>query len=646
MQLQIRPSARNAEAGKKIIAIDIETACDIEGCPGHCDHALDHNSSKITVLALYGMVNGVEYKKILRGNVIPQLQIILNEYNEYGLVFHNGKFDLKKLIHEGLDISLDRWAEDTSLLAFVLQEKVDDHWLDEYNKLRTELNKNRKHKHRQASYHSLKTLAPYFLNVQPFWEADEGFDNDEYVMKDTEYTYRLYGVLTELVEKQGKASHAFYKNKLLPWAKNLLLIELDGIAIDGAALNRMWGRDEARFQALQLEINEQWKHHFEAYIDLQRSQINEEYIQKSKEKSEKQLARLEISKQRALERVEPLNLASPMQLKWLLVERLGLDISDFNGDESTDRETLNRLAASNTEVGKLLEYRKIQKLLTSFYPEYDTASNQSGRIHSNFNITGARTGRLSSSSPNLQQVPGELHSIFIAAPGNCLITRDLSAIEPTVLAYYSEDTALCDIVINSRDFHGTNAVTMFDLDCEPNIVKKEYPKLRQIAKTVGLAILYGAGANRVLQTLVQAGITHYTQADCKALVNRLRNFYAGVWEFKLQLDRELESGQILYNFMDRPFAIQTASDVYMKGMNTLIQGSASDLMQQAALDIRNKGYTPRLIVHDELVVEVPKLEAEQAEKVIIDEMTKFKLKTKYGMIPIRTEGRVDRVWSK
>lgn len=604
------------------------------------------HKAHITVIAVS---NSVE-SWIFRGeDKLASLTNFLIERDCF-LTGHNFKFDMKMLHAAGLEIDQSRWVHDSQLLAFLYQDKIPEAWLTSYEETRAQLNKSRKgNKHRAASLHSLKTTAPYYLGVAPFWEA-ENHDNDEYVTKDADYTHKLTTFLISKLRQQSEKSYQFYKEKLLPWTKNLYEIEIEGIRFDKELLQNKWNDTEKKYLQLNLEIREQWKEQFDLYAKIQFEEVNRDYDaaeERSRNKgrwSEKIAAQYKRNREKAQSNIEGLNIDSPVQLKWLL-KQIGLDAINLEGEESTDRETLNRLADEQPQVAKLLEYRRAKKLLTSFYPEY-AAKAVNNRIHTNFNSTGARTGRLSSSQPNLQQVPGHLHDLFTASPGNALITRDLSAIEPTMLAYYTEDYQLCHLMLNNGDFHGSNAAVMFSLDCEPSEIKTTYAHLRKIAKTVGLAVLYGAGARRVHQTLITAGRTEFTLADCKQMVYRIRDFYNGVWEFKKTLDSELESGQILYNYLGRPIKIQNPEDVYMRGLNTLIQSSASDLLQQAALDIRNQGLAPRLLVHDELIVEVFEKMALEAEATVTNEMTKFKLPTQWGNIPIKTEGKIAKCWEK
>lgn len=623
---------------RRIIAIDIET----ESLTELPDDALNPFKNKITLIAIS---DGDKINRIFRNvkdaeNYIVLLLQTIKPVPDF--TFHNGKFDLKNLIQHGFNkhLALNIFNHDSSLLAFTSQDKVDETWLSNYDERRTHLNKITKSKHRKAGPHSLKTLAPYFLGVEPFWETND-HNNEEYALKDAAYTARL---TRYFLEKLDARSLDFYNNKYLPWTKNLLKAELSGINIDTDELKKRWLATDSRASQIHGELIKEWKEHLNAYMKMQQEGIKAEYEEKFKGKSEKQIANLEKTMFKRLQNVESLNFDSPTQLRWLLQERLKLNISTLEGDESTGKEVLVRLSSENEQVKKLLEYRKLRKLSTSFFPEYWRIQQQ-GKIYTNFNVTSTRTGRLSSSDPNLQQVPGHLHDLFTASPGNVLITRDLSAIEPTILAYYSEDEELCNLMINNIRFHSVNAITMFNLDCELKDVKKLFPNEDKVAKTVGLAILYGAGANRVYQTLQQAGMSDYTLDDAKQFVYRIRDKYSGVWEFKKKLDAELESGATLYNLLGRPFKIKDPQDVYMQGLNTLIQSSASDLLQDRAFAVTKAlpEINPLLFVHDELVLEAPNA---TFEETIINIMSDFKLETPYGNIPIRTEGKAGRTWEK
>lgn len=636
---------------EKLLGLDIETECAVENCQDNsCMHALDPYRARITVI---GLTDADNIKRVFRGpDKVQQLVNMLTANPYYNFTAHNGKFDVKFLIVHGAprDLMIARWAHDSSLLAFTHQDKIPQSWLDGYEATRRELNKTRRgNSHRAAGPHSLKTTAPYYLGVAPFWEAED-HDNDEYVLKDAEYSLRLTNYM---VNKLPADSLKFYNERYLPWTKNLLDAELAGIRLDIEATENMQVEVANKLAKIEADIDALWAPHFKAWIEKQERELEaiykekaEKALAKSKQPAKAVLQKYDDMLSKAKSKIEPLNIGSPAQLTWLLRERLHLNPVGLDGAPSTDKEALELLSEQNADVKKLLEARKLKKLLNAFLPEY-LAAQVKGRIHTNFNVTEARTGRLSSSNLNMQQVPGDLHKLFVADPGHVLITRDLSAIEPTVLAYYSEDPQLCKLIIERGDFHSTNAHSMFNLECEVSEVKKLYPKYRQVSKTVGLAVLYGAGANQVHRTLLQNGLHTFTLADAKAIVYRIRDLYAGVWNFKKELDSEMEQGSIIYNLLGRPIKIQDPQDSYMKSLNTLIQSSASDLLQDAAYKIKIwYGYQPLLLVHDEVVFQIPEELADEAAKTIEKTMTSTELRTKFGTIPIKVEGKQSREWEK
>lgn len=631
----------------RLHALDIETACAVQGCKGfggseHCDHALSPFTGSITKIAV---TDGLFDEQVFDAAVDFADWLAANKSATFTM--HNGKFDAKFLQYNGVELG-EQWVHDSSLLAFTFVEKIKDDWLEQYeverqiqNKLRTGM------KHREARHHSLKTLAPYFLGVKPFWEPEHGHNDREYVLTDARYTLQL----TEyFLERMPEKALRFYNSHFMPWAKMLLKAEMQGIRLDLAELKKRWVAADKQAVTLSADIEEQWKPFFEEYMELGRTEVRAKYavmteaaLAKAKD-IPKTKARYKALEEKALAKVQPFNLDSPSQLLWLVGEKLGLRAENWLGEESTDKETLTRFAQEEPALTKLLEYRKAKKLVNAFFPEYmDMQVNN--RIHTTFNMTTARTGRLSSSGPNLQQVPGHLHDLFIADPGHTLITRDLSAIEPTILAYYSEDPVLCDLMINGGDFHGTTAIAAFGLDCASTEVKKLFPELRQVAKTIGLAVLYGAGANQVKQVMEKNGL-ECSDGKASDIAKRIREAYKGVWEFKRQLDREVESGATIYNLLGRPYSIPNKQDVYMKALNTLIQGSASDYLLSCARRI-SLFYSVLLLCHDEVVIQVPDDKVNQAKLYIEHVMrNNVELKTQHGLIPIRVEGKEAKAWTK
>jgi DNA polymerase I-like protein with 3'-5' exonuclease and polymerase domains len=631
-----------------LIAIDIETACAL-GCEKECSHALDPHRNSISVVGCFDGVDGRTFRDL------GALSAYLLARPEAGLVAHNGKFDFKVLAAHGLDLT-DRWTQDTLLMAATYTEKVSSEYLAWYAAERLRRNKLGA-KHREASAHSLKVLAPYFLGVDPFWEADN-HDNDEYVLKDVTYTYHLAHFLANALSQRGEL--AFYRDKLFPWTKMLLEMEQRGVALDMKELER--SDADARYEAAKAKarLDTLWQDARIEYECRQISALQASYEEKAsraverlKDKTKAVGTRLRYQAmfEKAKQKVEPLNLDSPVQLSWLLRDHLKLDITDFHGDEGTGKPILQKLATTRDDIKLFLEYRKQRKLTSAFFPSYREMQHN-GTLHCSFNPTGTRTGRLSSSGPNLQQVPGHLHKLVRARPGYKLATYDMSAIEPRLIAYYTQDLRLIDIVNSGADFHGENARIFFGLDCDTSSVKELYPQERKMAKEVGLSLFYGAGSGRLEETSQKYGF-HWTRGRCQEVLARFKEHYEGVYEFRDDVIAPvLMSGDAMVNLLGRPFRIDDPTDVHMQGMNTLIQGSASDLVINSAArmtkEFRAQGIDAHvlLLVHDEIVTEIPADKEAECVEIITRSMTDYKLPTALGPIKLLVEGKVADKWEK
>jgi DNA polymerase I-like protein with 3'-5' exonuclease and polymerase domains len=633
---------------KILLALDIET----ESITENKEDALNPHKNRITCIG----VVGAGYAKVFKAPWDSFLKEIYNNTN-YEFVMHNGKFDLKHMyFHFGeMPNWKERYAADTRYMAFVCTEKISEKYLAEYEAKRKELNKSRTNPHREARLHSLKTLAPYFLGVEPFWEVDNGHDDDEYVLKDCEYTYKLHAFFTKLLTTLGQFD--FYNDKLMPWSKVVLQAELMGVKIDVPLIEKLQVENTQKIAELTAALKQEWAGHFAAYsqkvlkeLNSQYNEMFQSYMAKHQNASlvDTQLRYVNMFERAKNKLIESgdlqLNLDSPAQLSWLLKDRLELDIENLEGKESTGKEVLQKLSRENKAVGKLLELRKATKLVTAFLPKYLANRTSEDRIHADFNIDGTRTGRLSSSgAANLQQVPRDMKHIFVAGDSFDFITYDLQSIEPVLMAYYTEDPALVDIVLNNKNFHSINTITMFDLDCSEEEVKTLHKPLRDIAKEIFLAILYGAGWRQVQMSCLKRGIRK-SESECKQVVKLARNKYKGVWDFKQALDKEMETGNVIYNLMGRPIKIDNVEDVYMRAFNTLIQGSASDLVLDIAREIdETTPAIPVLFVHDSIVCLV---ESNKAKSLDARIQSLFKRTLTNGSLSftLNVEGGVANVW--
>lgn len=628
---------------KKLLAIDLETT------------GLDHNKAEITVAATWNERGGQVFRDI------GQLKQHINKYLNmgYNAVFHNGKFDLKFLAKKFFTIPAEA-IEDTQLMAVAHTNKIPDEWLEQYELKRKELNKllPKGHSHRLAKGYSLKTLAPYFLKVPPFWETPDNHNNDDYVLKDVEYTWRLANYF---LENMTFSESVFYRQSLRPWSQMLLEAELAGITIDLELLKSEQIQTGQNAAELKKQLFKTWEKDIEAYNREEQAALEKEYTEKTlaaltklkkptPEKIVNTQARYQKLKEDAIKALPGFNINSPAQLKWLLKDRKGWDITKLDSeDESTGKAVLEKLAADGHEEMKLfLDYRAQEKLATAFYPSYIEMQHE-GRIHTTFNLSGTRTGRLSSSEPNLQQVPGDLHKLFVARPNHVLACFDQSAIEARLLAYYSECPILRTICEKGWSIHDYNTKHIFfDLDCSEEEVKELYPKERKVSKTVGFALFYGAGWRRLQAATMTAGI-QWDEYKCREVLELFKNEYSAVFEYKERVvDREFLKKQPVINLLGRPLTIPNPEDVYMKGLNTLIQSSASDLVVEGAYKAQQEFNKQRirgqilLLVHDEIVAEIHKDDVERGVAALKKAMTNFDL----SPITLEVEGKVDVKWSK
>ena len=322
------------------------------------------------------------------------------------------------------------------------------------------------------------------------------------------------------------------------------------------------------------------------------------------------------------------NLNSPRQLATILYDKLQLPIlKRTRTGPSTDADVLEQLAALGHEVPRLLmEHRELQKLRSTYVDTLPAKVNPAtGRIHTSFNQVGAATGRLSSSEPNLQNIPvrtprgEEIRRGFIPAPGWKFVVADYSQIELRLMAHLSQDPAFIAAFEQGEDVHRQTAAIIFGLSAG-----EVTPEMRARAKTINFATIYGQGPFALSR---QLGIS---QDEAKAFIAEYFRRFAGVRAF---LDRQValarERGYVETLFgrrryipevKDRNFNTRAFGE--RQAQNAPLQGSAADLIKIAMARIhralRESGLAGRLLlqVHDELVLECPEAEVAQIPALV------------------------------
>jgi len=341
---------------------------------------------------------------------------------------------------------------------------------------------------------------------------------------------------------------------------------------------------------------------------------------------------------------EKFNVNSPKQLQTILFDKMGLPRGKKTKEGySTDVDVLTSLAMNHELPAEILAYRSLAKLKSTYIDALPALVNpETGRVHTSYNQTVTATGRLSSSNPNLQNIPvrtlegKRIRQAFIAPEGWDIVSADYSQIELRILAHLSEDAALIDAFTSGEDIHSRTASNLFGVF--PEMVN---PDMRRQAKVINFGILYGMsafGLSRELgisQKLAQDYIDEYFRKYegvriflDRILENARRNGYVSTLLNRRRYLPEINSG----NASVRQFAERMAT-------NTPIQGTAADLIKVAMINISNKFREKRLSscmimqVHDELVFEVLRAEKNEVMDLVKREME--------GVIELNVPLRVD-----
>ena len=324
------------------------------------------------------------------------------------------------------------------------------------------------------------------------------------------------------------------------------------------------------------------------------------------------------------------NLNSPKQLAEALFDKMGLPPrKKTKSGYSTDAETLESLRSYSPVVEDILQYRTYQKLNSTYVEGLLKVIGPDGRMHSTFNQTEARTGRLSSSEPNLQNIPirtklgSRLRQFFIASPGCKLVDADYSQIELRILAHISGDETMKNAFLTGQDIHRSTAAKIYGLPLE-----MVTPQLRSSAKAVNFGIVYGIGAFSLARDI---GVT-VKEAD-----DFIKNYLATFPGVKEYMDSTIAAGRekgyvttlfgrrrALPELTSKNFNLRSLGE--RMAMNTPIQGTAADVIKLAMVRVwrrlRDEGLAARLIlqVHDELIVEAPAAEVRQVSRILKEEM--------------------------
>jgi DNA polymerase-1 len=384
------------------------------------------------------------------------------------------------------------------------------------------------------------------------------------------------------------AARSVYETIDRPLVPVLLEMEKAGVRIDSGLLNRMGDKLSAEMQRVGEEIFSQSGHRF--------------------------------------------NINSPKQLGDVLFNKMGLPKPIKYGKGkvvSTAQDVLEELSVHHAAPRMVLEYRQLAKLKSNYVDSLPLLADAEGRVHTTFNQVGTATGRLSSTNPNLQNIPirtelgREIRAAFIAAPGNQLISADYSQIELRLMAHFSDDPLLVHAYRTGQDIHTLTASEVFGVPAES--MSKE---TRNRAKAVNFGIVYGISPFGLAQQL------NIDQHEARLYIDTYFERYKGVRAFIDQLLEETRREQKVRTVFGRvrPIPDIQSRNANLRGfaertaVNTPLQGTAADLIKLAMIRIQEKLRAQKLQtrmtlqVHDELVFDAPLAEVDEVQQLVKTEM--------------------------
>lgn len=351
----------------------------------------------------------------------------------------------------------------------------------------------------------------------------------------------------------------------------------------------------------------------------------------------------------------PFNIRSAQQIGEVLFNQLNLPAAKKtrSGQASTSQEVLEKLSGKHPIIDTLLEYRKLEKLRSTYLEPLPRLIEKDGRLHTTFNQLATATGRLSSSNPNLQNIPirgalgQRMRTCFKASEGNLLISADYSQIELRVLAHYSKDPTLLKAFLENTDIHIRTASLLYGKKQEDVTLEE-----RRNAKTINFGLIYGMGAQKLSQEL------KISMTEAKKFIDRYFEQLHYVKTFYIQIEESAKEHGYVTTIAGRRRLLpdilsenpQLQCLARRQAVNTVIQGSAADIIKIAMLTVHNDSELAEmdaqliLQVHDELVIELPTVYAEEAGKRIATLMSNVAPGGVTLDVPLVTEWGMGHDW--
>ena len=516
------------------------------------------------------------YEEMPKQIPLSQIQKILGSAitkNQKKLVGQNLKFDLPMLNRHG--IKVEEFLGDTMLMSYVLNST--------------------------GTRHGLDRMALYYLNYEPMkYEEVAGSASKQinfaqveipaatfYAAEDADITLRLFNLFNGMLEDQPKLINLLQSIEY-PMLRSLIRVETNGAKIDAQMLSKY--SDEL---AIKIE---------------------------------------ELSKDAFKMAGEEFNMDSPKQLVEILYNKLDLPVlkKTPKGQPSTNEDTLQRLAEEYDLPKTIIEYRRLAKLKSTYTDSLINIQHPvSKRIHTSYQQAVTSTGRLSSTEPNLQNIPiktpegRKIREAFIAEKGNVLISADYSQIELRIMAHLSGDKNLTHAFNNNIDVHSATASEIFNISLEE--VSTDH---RRSAKAINFGLIYGMSAFGLTR---QLGIPRH---EAQAYLDTYFERYTGVRKYMDSTKELAKKNLFVETILGRKLHVAAINDsnglrrqaAERAAINAPLQGSAADIIKKAMIDVdhwigkNNSDIKMIMQVHDELIFEAKKGFAEEALENIISLM--------------------------
>ncbi len=514
--------------------------------------------------------NGAD-RQLKREDVLEQLKEVMHD-EKIEKILHNTKFDQLLLLQYGVDIK--NVTFDTILAANLLRKQDSD-------KINLKVLSVRYLDEPMESFKDVLGKHKDFTEV-PIQRASE------YAAHDALQTFKLKSVLEKDLNKYKKIKKIF-KDLEMPISQILLKMEMAGISLDPDRLKEVGKEIEKDLNSIEKKIY--------AAIDHK-------------------------------EKFKDINLNSPKQIEALLFDELKLPSlkKSGKGKRSTDQEVLAELSKMDPIPGMIMKYREYYKLKSTYAdPLVKQINSKTKRIHSSFNQIMVATGRISSSDPNLQNIPVssdygmKIRSAFVAPRGRRFLSADYSQIDLRVLAELSGDKSLKKAFLNNQDIHSQAASQIFDIPLD-----KVSNKERQLGKRINFGIAYGLTPFGLAKDL---GIK---PGEAKEYIDKYFKEYSGVVKWINKTIDFAESNGYVETWMGRRRYIPNIKErnrtLYEAAkriaINTPVQGTSAEILKLAMIEIDKKLTESKidafmvLQIHDEVIVEYPMDETDRVEKIV------------------------------